>query len=161
MAAAAAVADPALNEFEIGGRWFPCVAHIDPVVIWGVTRRAKRPPTDPTDPTLPEWLSAVVGFLLAACEPAEHDRLVTTLTGIAGENPDAAAAQIADVFGGLLAIYSDHEVAEIREHIAAAELADAHQFPAREVPAVRRRTQVDEIQRIQARHGSKATGEVL
>lgn len=161
MPAAAAVADPGLNEFEIGGRWFPCVPRVDPAVLVGVTRRAQDAPTDPTDPKITGWLGVIIGFLVTVVPEAEHDRLVATITAHAGADPDRAAADVAEVFAGLLAMYSDAQLDEIRQHILAAERAMAVEFPARETPVVRRRSQVADIERINRKHGSKATGEVL
>jgi hypothetical protein len=126
-------------------------------------RRAQRPPTDPSDPGLVEWLGAVIGFLVAATDPADHDRLVATITAHAGADPDRAAADVAEVFAGLLAMYADHQVDAIRQRIVDAEHARtaANPFPARELPPIRTRTQVADIERINRRHGAKATGEVL
>jgi hypothetical protein len=160
MSAASAVTDPGLAEFEIGGRWFGCAREVDPIVLLGVMRRTQRAPTDVTDPGFPEWLSTVVGFLVLATDPVDHDALMATLTALAGNDPERCALSVAEVFAGLLALFTDHQMDDVRSTIVQqeTELAADHPFPA---APVRRRQTVDDLHRIQARHGRKATGEVL
>jgi hypothetical protein len=161
MPAAAPVADPGLNEFEVGGRWFACVPDVDPDLLIWVMSRAQDAPTNPHDPRLADWLQVVVGFLVAATDPADHDALVATLTTAAVEDPDGTAAEIAEVFSGLLALYTDHEIDRVRARVVTIEQASSVRFPAREVPVVRRRSTVADVERITRRHGRKASGEVI
>jgi hypothetical protein len=159
MPAATLAADPGLNEFEVGGRWFACAPHIDPDLLIWVMARAQRPPTNPNDPTVSDWLSCVVGFLIAATAEPDQDALIATLTGRVHENADTAVEAIASVFAGLLALFADHQADEIRGRVVATEHATAAVFP----PAapIRPRPTVADLQRINRKHGRKATGEVI
>jgi hypothetical protein len=160
MPAASAVTDPGLNEFEVGGRWFGCAPRVDPTVLVGVMRRTQRAPTDVTDPGFHDWMSTVVGFLILATDEADHDALIATLTSQAASDPEATALAVAEIFAGLLALYTDHEVDEIQRFIVSQEEARTGEHPFPPAP-IRRRQTVDDLNRIQARHGHKATGEVL
>jgi hypothetical protein len=163
MPAAAAVADPELNEFEVGGRWFGCAPHIDPELLVGVMRRAQRAPTDVTDPIFDGWLTTIVSFLLAATDPGDHDAFIATCMAVVGEDREAAVEEIGVVFAGLLALFVDQQMDEIREWIVEDEKRRSAltPFPAREQPVVRRRATVADIERINRKHRRKATGEVI
>lgn len=161
MAAAAAVADPGLNEFEVGGRWFACVGSVDPDLLIWVMARSQRPPVNQHDPALTEWLSCIVSFLLAAVVEHERDAFLAHVTGAVATDADGTLDELAAVFGGLLALYTDHQTDEVREHVMVLEERAATRFPARETPVVRQRTTLPQLEAILARHGRKATGRVI
>lgn len=161
-AATLPVAGPALNEFEVGGRWFACAEHVDPDLLIWTMARAQKAPEHQHDPAVADWLSCIVTFVLAATDEREHDALIATLTGMVGEDPDRAVTSLAAVFSGLLALFADHQRDEVGQRIIDNEAARAAVFPpSGAAPVVRPRSSLADVQRILAKHGRKATGEVL
>jgi hypothetical protein len=175
---AGTAAGPVLErfEFQVGGRWFPCVDRMDPDHLIGVMRRAQHPPTDPYDPTLNDWLATVFGFVLMAATPDVRDDVNRAVIEAVDRDPDGTIAHLAVVFAELLAAFTVRQMDEIRAQIVANEQAAATPFPGRPVDnpvdvwlagyeesqslAVRR-TSLDQLRSIQARHGSKATGRII
>lgn len=145
--------------YEIGGRWFGCVDHVDPDHLIGVMRRAQHAPADPLDPELNEWLTVLVSFVLTATDPAEQDAAVAALTAGLGADPQGTCDQLAGVFSGLLASFTDRQRDEIRQRILDNEAARAATIPP-PAPIVPRSTLAD-VERINKRHGRKSTGEVI
>jgi hypothetical protein len=163
MPSATAVADPGLEriDFELGGRWFGCVDRVDPDLLIGVMRRAQAAPADQFDPNLAAWLEVVIGFIMAATDETEHDALVRAVTESAGADPAATAERVAHIFAGVLAAYADRQRDEVAAQIVANERARTATHPFPGAPPVRRRSTVADIERINRRHGRKATGEVI
>ena len=152
MPTATDVADPDNQlEFGIGDRWFPCVDRIDPDHLIGVMRRAQNPPADQFDPTLNEWLQVVFGFLMMAVVEDMRDDVAQAVIDL---GPKAAVEQVANVFAAVLAAFVERQMEEIRAQIVANEQARE------QANARAQRTSLDQLLRIQAAHGNKATGEI-
>lgn len=161
MPAAATVAGPEPIEFEVGGRWWPCVERLDPDHLLGVMRRAQHPPTDPSDPLFRGWLADIFTLLTAAVEEDHQDEFVAAVQQATVTDPDGTLAEVALVFSALMTHYSHLQMDEVRAQVAANEAAAHRPFPQRDTPQVRRRSTLADVERILAKHGRKATGEVI